>query len=79
MKTVEAWEFFAAEELHYFETGCDGLHVLWTDHVASIFSDVSELRFLQRSISQKIQTLDRMIDAVSPCHLLREPINFMRG
>ena len=72
MKTVEAWEFFAAEELHYFETGCDGLHVLWTDYIARILRDVSKLRFLQQSISQKIKTFDRMIDAVSSCHLLEE-------
>jgi hypothetical protein len=75
LKTVEAWEWFAAEELHYFETGCDGLHVLWTDYIANIFIDVSELR----SLSQKIQTFDRMIDAVRSSHLLRRDTNFTHG
>ncbi len=62
---MEAWDFFAVEELHYFDTSCEGLHVLWTEYIASIISNVSELRFLQTSIAQKIQTFDRMIDSVS--------------
>lgn len=64
LKTIESWDAFAAGEIRYFDTNSDMLREAWSNHIASLFNDVSELRFLQRSILQKIQTFDRMADGV---------------
>lgn len=66
LKTIESWDTFAAGELRYFDNNSPVLQRLWNGPITSLFNDVSELRFLQRSILQKIQTFDRMTDGVSP-------------
>jgi hypothetical protein len=64
LKTLEAWDEFAAGELKYFDTNNEILDGHWDRYYESLFNDVSELVYLQRSLLQRIQTFDRMKDGV---------------
>ena len=62
--SLEAWQDFALGDLLYFETKGTELDALWKPYLDSLFNDMSELRYLQRSLLQRIQTFDRMKDGV---------------
>jgi hypothetical protein len=62
--TVEAWQEFELGEILYFETKSTELDALWKQYMDSLFNEISELRYLQRSLLQRIQTFDRMKDGV---------------
>lgn len=64
LKTIESWDLFASTEVYFFEVDSDVLRNLWGDYFSSITRDVNELRFMQRSLEQRIQTFDRMKDGV---------------
>ena len=70
--TIEAWQEFACGDMQYFMTKSPGLDALWRKHIDSLFDDVSELRYIQRSLLQRIQTFDRMKDGVSRSSLVTE-------
>jgi hypothetical protein len=62
--TIEAWQEFALRDILYFETKSTELDALWKQYIDSLFNDMSELRYLQRSLLQRIQTFDRMRNGV---------------
>lgn len=65
VKTLEAWDEFAAGELKYFETNSEALNSQLDRYYVSLFDDVSKLVRMQQTIHHRIQTFDRMKDAVS--------------
>jgi hypothetical protein len=65
LKSLEAWDEFAAGELKYFDTNSETLDRLWDHYYESLFNDVSELVYLRQSLLQRISTFDRMKDGVS--------------
>lgn len=64
LKTIESWDLFASTELQFFEVDSRVLSNLWGGYFSSITRDVNELRFMQRSLDQRIQTFDRIKDGV---------------
>jgi hypothetical protein len=64
IKTLDAWDIFASHELRYFETSSDMLQSIWAEYMADMDKNVSEMRYLQRSLVQRIETFDRMKDGV---------------
>jgi hypothetical protein len=68
--TIEAWQEFALGDIFYFETKSPQLDALWKQYTDSLFNDMSELRYLQRSLLQRISTFDRMKDGVCMVPLL---------
>ncbi len=64
LMTIDAWQEFALGDIQYFATGSTKLDALWKEYMDSLFDDMSELRYLQRSLLQRIQTFDRMKDGV---------------
>ncbi len=62
--TIEAWQEFALGDILYFETKSTELDALWKQYIDGLFNEISELRYLQRSLLQRIQTFDRMKDGV---------------
>lgn len=67
LKTIESWDLFVSTELDFFDVDSEVLSNLWGDYFSKITNDVNELRFMQRSLEQRIQTFDRMKDGVSSC------------
>ncbi|KAL9625601.1 MAG: hypothetical protein Q9160_000314 [Pyrenula sp. 1 TL-2023] len=66
LKTIESWDLFVSTELDFFDVDSEVLRDLWGNYFSRITNDVSELRFMQRSLEQRIQTFDRMKDGVRP-------------
>lgn len=63
---LESWASFQAGEIHYFQVrDNDSLAELWVSYHASIEEDIKELRFLRRSIRQRIEMFDNMRNGVS--------------
>lgn len=57
--TIESWEDFESGEIQYFEAQeHEVLRVTWDAYLAAIIKDISELRFLQRLLEQKIGMFD---------------------
>lgn len=66
MNVVESWESFASGEIQYFEVReQETLRKVWESHLAGIEKDVTELRFLRRSLQQKMEMFDNMRNGVS--------------
>ena len=74
-KTIQSWEAFAVDELQNFHVESEVLNSLWGDHAASIFSDISELRDMQITVEQWIQSIDREKDDLVNASALRESQN----
>ena len=70
LMTIESWQEFAVGDMQYLETKNVGLDALWKEYIDSLFNDMSDLRYLQRSILQRIQTFDRMKDGVRSSYSL---------
>lgn len=62
--TIESWQEFALGDIQYFDTGSAKLDGLWKAYVDALFNDMSDLKYLKRSLLQRIQTFDRMKDGV---------------
>ncbi|SLM40775.1 hypothetical protein LPUS_11624 [Lasallia pustulata] len=61
VKTVESWESFEAGEIRFFDLPNDGiLQALWNSYLADMEKDMTELRFLCRSVQQRIEMFDNM-------------------
>lgn len=65
VKTVESWESFEAGEIRFFDLPNDGiLQALWNSYLADMEKDMTELRFLCRSVQQRIEMFDNMRNGV---------------
>ncbi|KAI9875145.1 MAG: hypothetical protein M1830_008824 [Pleopsidium flavum] len=61
VKLLESWESFQAGEVQYFRVkDNDDLDKLWRSYLASIEEDITELRFLRRSLQQRIEMFVNM-------------------
>lgn len=66
VKIIEAWENFEKGEVQYFEVEeYEVLRKTWDSNLASINKDVSELRYLRRSLLQRIEMFDTKRSGVS--------------
>ena len=66
VKITETWESFEKGDVQYFEVEeHQGLRKTWDSNLASINKDVSELRYLRRSLLQRIEMFDNKRSAVS--------------
>ena len=63
-RTIEAWDDFNGYE-DLLDCSDNNLKARWTNIVINITYEVSELRYLQHSLVQKIQTFDRMKQEVT--------------
>lgn len=68
VKTIDSWNRFNIEEIRLFHLEAHySCHTLWDFYLAEIEKDVSELRFLSKSLQQRIDMFDHMRDGVSSC------------
>lgn len=57
--TIESWEGFESGEIQFFDVQeHQALRVIWDAYLAAISKEISELRFLRRSLQQKIEMFD---------------------
>ena len=70
--TLDAFQDFAHTEFLYFQTESRILDGLWQDHMTSLFETAKELRAMQRKLSQRISTFDRMLDGLVNASALKE-------
>lgn len=64
-RTLYAWDSFTSLEPQCFAIDEQNLHVSSSVELSTIDKCVAEMRFLEGSLSQKIETFDRMKDDVS--------------
>ena len=66
VKVIESWESFENGEIRYFDVReQDTLRKVCESSLASIEKDMTELRFLRRSLQQRIDMFDNMRNGVS--------------
>ena len=66
VKLIESWENFANGEIQYFDvTEFPALEKKWDSYKASINQDMSELRYLRRTLMQRIEMFDNKRSGVS--------------
>ena len=66
VKVVESWESFESGEIRYFDVReQDSLQKVCESSLASVEKDMTELRFLRRSLQQRIEMFDNMRNGVS--------------
>lgn len=66
VKLLDSWGSFQSGEIRYFRAAEDkNLDRRWKFHIASIEENVTELRFLRRSLQQRIEMFDSMRNGVS--------------
>jgi len=66
VKTIEAWEHFKTGEVQYFEMPeYQTLRKTWEAYLAGVNKDMTELRFLRRSLQQRIEMYDNKRGGVS--------------
>ena len=66
VKVIESWESFEGGEIHYFDVReQDTLRKVCESSLASVEKDMTELRFLRRSLQQRIEMFDNMRSGVS--------------
>lgn len=71
VKTIDSWERFEAGEIQYFRLGHhDSSRTLWNKYLSDIEKDVTELRFLSRSLQQRIDMFDHLRDGVSSLQII---------
>ena len=70
--TLDAFQDFAHTEFLYFQTESRILDRLWQDHMTGLFDNAKELRVMQRKLSQRISTFDRMLDGLVNASALKE-------
>ncbi|KAL2047059.1 hypothetical protein N7G274_001078 [Stereocaulon virgatum] len=59
VRIVELWENFESGELQYFEVQENqALRKTWDSYIAGVNKNVTELRFLRRTLQQKIEIFD---------------------
>ncbi|MCJ1247183.1 hypothetical protein MMC30_004397 [Trapelia coarctata] len=77
VKIIESWKRFERGELRYFQTEEPrAFHMLWSKYLAGIEKDLTELRYLRRSLQQMLEMFDNMRDGVSTIfHLHKHMIN----
>ena len=65
VKTIESWEQFENGEIQYFDiVGQITLRRAWESYLAGIEKNITELKFLRRSLQQKIEMFDNMRNGV---------------
>lgn len=66
VKTLDSWERFEAGGIRCFHLGHhNSSRTAWNNYLAEIDKDVTELRFLSRSLQQKIDMFDHLRDGAS--------------
>ncbi|KAL9040715.1 MAG: hypothetical protein Q9214_004374 [Letrouitia sp. 1 TL-2023] len=61
VKFIESWERFEDGEIQYFNINeQNSLRRAWGSHLAGIEKNINELKFLRRSLQQRIETFDTM-------------------
>lgn len=66
MRILEAWEGFENGELRYFDVHeQETLRHLWNTYLANIEKDGTELRYLRRTLQQRIEMFDAMRNGAS--------------
>ena len=66
IKIIDSWESFDRGEIQYFDIrDQESLRKRWESYLANIEKDISELRFLRRSLHQRIESLDSKRNGVS--------------
>lgn len=66
VKFIESWESFESGEIRYFDVReQDTLRKVCESSLASVEIDMTELRFLRRSLQQRIDMFDNMKNGVS--------------
>lgn len=66
VKIIDSWESFDRGEIQYFDIrDQELLRKRWESYLASIEKNISELRFLRRSLQQSIESLDSKRNGVS--------------
>ena len=66
VKIIESWENFEKGEIQYFEVEeYQALRKSWHSYLAAISKDMSELRYLRRSLLQRIEMFDNKRSGVS--------------
>ena len=66
VRIIESWENFESGEIQYFEVQeYQALRKAWDSYIARINKDMSELRFLRRTLQQKIEMFDNKRSGVS--------------
>ena len=66
VKILESWESFDHGEIQYFDVkDQETLRRGWESYLARIEKDMSELRYLRRSLQQRIESLDSKRNGVS--------------
>jgi hypothetical protein len=68
--TLYGWDTFANMEPECFVCEYPALNETWSSYVSRTNDAVAHLRFLERSLAQKIQLFDRMKDDVRICSAL---------
>ena len=69
VKIIESWEDFENGEAQYFEvTEFEALRKSWDAYLASIDKNMTKLRFLRRSLQQRIDMFDNKRNGVSIHH-----------
>ena len=65
VKVIESWESFESGEIRYFDVReQDTLRKVCESSLASVEKDTTELRFLRRSLQQRIEMFDNMRNGV---------------
>lgn len=68
--TLYAWDMFAGTEPECFVCEYPTVNETWSTYISQINDSVAHLRFLERSLAQKIQLFDRMKDNVGTGRVL---------
>ena len=72
---LDSWNSFQAGEIRYFRVKDDNLDRRWRSHLARIDKDITELRFLRRSLQQRIETFENMRNGVGDPHAKVDYLN----
>ena len=66
VKIIESWEDFEKGEVQYFEVEeYQALRKAWDSYLAAISKAMSELRYLRRSLGQRIEMFDNKKSGVN--------------